>query len=291
MPALAIERFDDAAAFLGAAGPHLEQSEVEHALMLGVTGTVAGGHAYGEEAPYFACIRDGVAIIAAAVRTPPFNVLLSVIDDERAYEPLALDLLQHSRPPGVLARSREARRFASTWQALTGEGARVAVRERLYRLTSVRPPAPTRGAMRAIAERDRAVVVRWLEAFEREALADDQPGDQQRNFERRLDGPPETTGMFLWEVEGRPVSITGYGGGTRHGIRVGPVYTPPEDRGRGYASALVAGVTQLLLDRRSKWVCLFTDRANPTSNHIYREIGYRPVLDAEELRFVPSEGS
>jgi predicted GNAT family acetyltransferase len=86
-------------------------------------------------------------------------------------------------------------------------------------------------------------------------------------------------------VDDRPVSLAGYGGPTRHGIRIGPVYTPPAERRRGYASACVAALSQQLLDRGRRFCFLFTDLANPTSNHIYQQIGYRPVSDVDEYRF------
>ena len=90
---------------------------------------------------------------------------------------------------------------------------------------------------------------------------------------------------YLWVDEGRPVSLAGAGGLTPNGIRVGPVYTPPELRGRGYASNLVAGVSQAQLDAGRRFVFLFTDLANPTANHIYQEIGYEPVTDIDEYAF------
>jgi predicted GNAT family acetyltransferase len=64
--------------------------------------------------------------------------------------------------------------------------------------------------------------------------------------------------------------------------RIGPVYTAREQRGRGYASAGVAAVSRLLLDRGAR-VCLFTDQANPTSNRIYEALGFRPVVDMANL--------
>jgi predicted GNAT family acetyltransferase len=67
--------------------------------------------------------------------------------------------------------------------------------------------------------------------------------------------------------------------------RIGPVYTPPEHRRRGYAGAAVAQVSQLLRDAGAR-VCLYTDQANPTSNGIYQAIGYRPVVDQVNLRIV-----
>ncbi len=64
--------------------------------------------------------------------------------------------------------------------------------------------------------------------------------------------------------------------------RIGPVYTPAQHRRRGYAGAAVAQVSQALLDEGAR-VCLFTDQANPTSNHIYTELGFRPVVDLANL--------
>lgn len=291
MPPLKLDHFDDASAFLDAAGPFLEAREVEHALLLGIAGALAEGHGSGDDPPYFALVRKGGTCVAAALRTPPRNVLLSLVDDDDAMELLALDLREQSRPPGVLGPSHEAERFVEAWQALTGERAVIRVAERLYRLTDVQQPAPVEGSMRPLEERDRSIVVDWLAAFDREAFGNDEPEDMNPSVDSRLAGPAELTGMSLWEVAGRPVSITGYSGRTRHGMRVGPVYTPPEDRGHGYASALVAGVTQGLLDTGRAWVSLYTDRSNATSNHIYQEIGYEPVHDADQYEFEPTAGS
>ncbi|OGO56238.1 MAG: hypothetical protein A2Z32_12645 [Chloroflexi bacterium RBG_16_69_14] len=90
--------------------------------------------------------------------------------------------------------------------------------------------------------------------------------------------------LYLWDDD-RVVSMTGVGGPTPNGIRIGPVYTPPAVRGRGYASALVAAVSQAELDAGRRFCFLFTDLANPTSNHIYQAIGYEPVRDVDAYGF------
>ncbi len=288
--ALTLERIDDASSFLAAAGSWLSAREVEHALMLGIAGTVAGGRAYGDETPWFALVRDGDAIVAASLRTPPQNVIVSLADADGAIELIVRDVLEASRTPGVLGPAAEAARFVEVWRELTGESGRLRVAQRLYRLTSVVPPATVEGSLRPIEERDRAVVVRWLEEFDREAQANDEPPDMNPGFDLRLDGPPDVTGMWVWEVEGRLVSVTGYGGRTAGGMRVGPVYTPPEDRAHGYASALVAEGAQWLLDEGRQWVCLYTDLSNPTSNRIYQAIGYEAVLDFDQYEFVADRG-
>jgi len=67
--------------------------------------------------------------------------------------------------------------------------------------------------------------------------------------------------------------------------RVGPVYTPPEQRRKGYTGAAVAEVSQHFLDAGAR-VCLYTDQANPTSNGIYQALGYVAVVDQVNLRIV-----
>jgi uncharacterized protein len=85
------------------------------------------------------------------------------------------------------------------------------------------------------------------------------------------------------------VSMCGYGGRTPHGIRIGPVYTPPDLRGRGYGSAVTALVTKEQLDGDRDHCFLYTDLSNPTSNKIYMQIGYEFVCDSAEYAFEPSE--
>ena len=113
------------------------------------------------------------------------------------------------------------------------------------------------------------------------------PGGPEQDFEALADRWIRGIGReaWLWFDGGRAVSLTGVGGLTPHGIRIGPVYTPPELRARGYASNLVAGVTQRQLDAGRDYVFLFTDLANPTSNKIYQDIGYQPVNDIDEWDF------
>jgi len=123
----------------------------------------------------------------------------------------------------------------------------------------------------------------WIEAFHEEASL----SNPRQDYARMADNWIRRNGRsaYLWVDRGRPVSLTGAGGLTPKGIRVGPVYTPPDARGRGYASNLVAEVSQALLDSGRTFVFLFTDLANPTSNKIYQAIGYEPVSDVDEWEF------
>jgi predicted GNAT family acetyltransferase len=88
--------------------------------------------------------------------------------------------------------------------------------------------------------------------------------------------------VYLWEVDGEVVHLTSANPPAFGAARIGPVYTPARQRGRGYAGAAVAQVSQLILDEGAR-PCLFTDQANPVSNRIYQRIGYEPVVDMANL--------
>ena len=137
--------------------------------------------------------------------------------------------------------------------------------------------------MRRSRPDDQALIRDWAEAFTVRRCR--QPGARLRRHGPSAGSRGTGRTAYLWEDGGRPVSLAGVGGLTPHGIRVGPVYTPPELRGRGYASNVVAGVSQLQLDAGRTFVFLFTDLANPTANKIYQAIGYEPVIDVDEYDF------
>jgi predicted GNAT family acetyltransferase len=216
-----------------------------------------------------------------AIRTPPRNLVLSEVDDAEALRLVVSDLVG-TEIPGVLGPKGHAHAFAELWSARTGTTARRHMGERIFRLTSVRPPRPVSGTVRLAANTERAVLIDWLSAFAREALGATDTSDIAKAVDHWL--ARQGRAMYVWDDRGA-VSMCGVGGETPHGIRIGPVYTPPGLRRRGYASAIVAAVSQAQLDRGRQFCFLFTDLANPTSNHIYQEIGYEPVRDVDVFLF------
>ena len=283
-----IERLDDAEAFLAAAEPLLLADEARHNLILGIAGTIrdAPGR-YPERSLWLA--RAGREVVAAALRTPPFNLVLARPRSEEALGALA-EAVAGEEFPGVVAAEPEVYEFAERWSRLAGAAVRTSMRQGVYALEQVQPLPAAPGSARVATADDRALGVRWWTAFAEEVLHEGGPGreDAEENVSHRLSSP--TGGFLLWEDEGRPVSVAGWGGPTPNGIRIGPVYTPPELRGRGYATALTAELSQRLLDGRlfdggRRFCFLYTDLANPTSNAIYERIGYRRVAESAEIVF------
>lgn len=284
-----LRRFDDPAAFFGHAAPFLEQREAEHNLLLGLrTRLEADRHAFGPDDPYFAVLESGGTIVGAAWHTPPPALGLSEIDDLEAVDALADDV-RGLDLNGVFGPVAATERFAQLWQAYAGVSARIAVAERIYEARQAFPPEGVPGRRRLYGAGDHDLVAAWMDAFTAEALAAMPVGAQVSgaDFVARRAGDPNG-GLVVWEDDGRTVSFAGYGSPTPHGLRVGPVYTPPELRGKGYASALVGELTAQLLAGGRRYCFLYTDLSNPTSNSIYQRVGYRPVSDVSLWRFDPA---
>ncbi|WP_255950073.1 GNAT family N-acetyltransferase [Streptomyces odontomachi] len=303
---------EDLDAFLDRAGAFLHGAPALHTLLLTVTDALRtrGAHAFGAGTPHFGAWVAGAGRVAGAfVRTPPLDLLLSPLptgsagdgaangsggdaagarDRERAVTVLA-DRLAARVPDlaGVSSDRATAAAFAAAWERRTG--ATHAPREnlRLHRLGTLTPPVPPPPGRARIATRsDRELLVRWAAEFQR-----DIGGAPLHDPGGWVDSRISYGGVTLWETpDGLPVSMAGATPPVVGQVRVAPVYTPPERRGRGYAGAATAAVSRRLRDAGVTEVLLFTDLANPTSNALYQRIGYRPVTDFDKHAFTPPPG-
>lgn len=263
--------------FLAIAGAELARDEVTNGLMLGVTLRLQQDPSRSEQQPFLATVQQGGACVAAGIVTPPFGLVVYAVeaDPAPALHLLAQALVAGQWPlPTVNGVASRSLAFAEQWRILTGGAVDLHMAMRVFELRSVIPPPPVSGRLRPATLADADLVFDWYCAFHTEATPNE-PAPQRRHTERSL----AEHSIYLWEDGGQPVSLAAKGRRTPHGCSVGPVYTPPARRGRGYASACVAALSQQILDEGKTFCTLFTDLANPTSNHIYQEIGYRPVCD------------
>jgi predicted GNAT family acetyltransferase len=275
----------DAPSFLRLAGPLLERDEARNQLPLGIAGTLSE-HPDTYDLVRFWVVVDQGAPVAAALRTEPYNLVLAEPSSRSALDAL-LGAIVVDDPglPGIVGNVPHVGTAAATLSAAIGRESEVTLSQGVYGLTAVREVPRVPGTARAASTEDRELLLSWLTAFSYEALP--HPDDDIARLERTLDTrfSSEGAGFWLWDHEGEPVSLAGFSGPTPTGIRVGPVYTPPEHRRRGYATTLVAALSRWLLDQGHRACFLFTDLANPTSNRIYTDIGYERVCDALEYRF------
>lgn len=275
----------DAAEFLRVAEEPLLREEALHNLILGVAARVRDGRSYGDQPPYFLTVRAGDDLLAAAIRTPPFPLILAAPHgDVGAIEALVNHVLESDPDlPGVNGLLPHAAAFAKLWASRCPVAVTVGMQLRIHELRAVVPPVGVPGALRPPRDEERDLLASWIQAFQAEAVPDDPPTDPHQILNPFFAGG---AALRVWD-DGGPVSMAGSSRASLRGATVSLVYTPPEHRRHGYASACVAGLSQFLLDQGYAFCALYTDLANATSNKIYRAIGYRPIGDAAVYRFSP----
>ncbi|MEU2614916.1 GNAT family N-acetyltransferase [Micromonospora sp. NPDC007271] len=283
--------------FLAAAGDHLAADPVVSTVVAGVAHRLAAQQADGIAQPerdWWLVVRDASgAVVGAGMRTapfPPYPPFLLPMPDEAA---VALAHALHERGEEVLAVNGAlpaAELCAAELACVRGGQVQVSQHTRLHELGELAYPAPAPGGLRVATEDDVDLVTEWFGAFMGDA--DEQAGrprgasagevPDRAELRRRL----RAGRMWFWVDEtGQPVHLTGANPPSFGVARVGPVYTPPAQRGRGWASNAVAEVSRRLQAEGAR-VCLFTDQANATANRIYAALGYRPVVDMANLVIV-----
>ena len=287
--AIRLEFLTDAKEFLDIAGEHLSHDPVQNTVVATIAQRFAGGEK-GTAEDWWLVVHDDREVVGAGMRTAPFAprpvFLLSM--PEEAARLLARALYKREEVVYGLNGALPAVRVCAEETArLIGGVTEVVLQTRLFEIQQVVSPARPEGHLRPAASEDCELAVAWWAAFM--ADADEQAGrppgsspHEAPNWAvvmRRIEGGQ----LWLW-VDGAncPVHLTAVNPVSFGAARLSPVYTPPGRRGRGYASAAVAEISQRILDQGVR-PCLFTDQANPTSNRIYQALGYRPVTDMADL--------
>jgi uncharacterized protein len=269
--------------FAARARPVLERRPVEHNVLLTLLAdleTDAG--ALAGSTPLCVLVEDAGQVVGVGLCTPPRPLLLSRMPapaigplvDLLAATPLAL--------PAVTGLEPEPARFADAWRRRTGRAVRERSAQRLYELDRLAPPRGVGGSSRPARPDELDHLGAWAAAFAAES--GEHVPELRAHVARRI----EQQRLFVWDEGGEAVSMAALSRPVAGVVRVSLVYTPPARRRHGYASALVAAISRLALDRGARTCMLYTDAANPSSNAIYRAIGYRPRYEAAAYTFDPT---
>ncbi|MET9028294.1 GNAT family N-acetyltransferase [Nocardia sp. NPDC004168] len=265
-----IEITTDAAEFRSVAGAFLLRDPLRHTVLTtSVANHVTGMDAPAEPSRFLTVHGEDAAVVGAAMRVSGRDVYLGALPPDgipAVARALAEVVPESAGVEGVVA---DATDFAQHWCGLLGRDFQQSYRTRLHRLGALRIP-DVAGAPRRALESDVALCGDWLAAMRAESgMA---AGLDEAAIRRRV----EAGRWWLWERDGQPVSLAAHQIPIQGWSRIGPVYTPPDARGHGYASAVTAHVAKQLRAQNLE-VCLFADTDNTTANRIYRAIGFHPT--------------
>ncbi len=269
----------DVADFVGHVRGFLSSRPIEHNVLATVVATLEPTDA--PAAPLFGWVEvAGTGKVAgAALRTPPRRLLASCMSAEVADALMAKLLEVDPELPGVTGPQPAASYLAEAWRRCADGTVEPGMNQAIYSLAHVKDPqGRPAGRVRPASRSDRDLLIEWMSAFNRDAGVPAE--DVESGLTRRLrDGR-----LLVWEDD-RVVSMVGTSPPVAGVVRLGPVYTPPDARRHGYATALVGEVSRRALAAGATKCMLYADLANATSNHIYQVVGYQRSNDAQEYRF------
>jgi predicted GNAT family acetyltransferase len=274
---------DNVDTFLETARAGLEVREATNSLMLGLCGQILQHPSWTGSRPCLLTVSDGHVLALAAIMTPPHRLIVAGFP---AASPGAADTLVSAlvqsrwNVPGVLGPTEAAAPVADAWVRVGRVRCELTRTQRVYALRELRALEIAPGRLRLASVRDFDLLARWRYQFTMGIFGTANRRQSDRIMLERV----ENRDVYVWE-DGRPVSMAMKTRPTRRGITVSYVYTPPELRGRGYATACVSELSRVLLAAGWEFCGLFADVDNPTAVHVYEKIGYQPITEYQEYEF------
>lgn len=272
---LRVTRHADAGGMLDQAGDFLRSRPVLHNIVL----TLLEGRRRSPGPGRYWLVTDGSRVEGVAFNSPlSFESTVTPMSPRAAQAVAEAMAEEDPALTGVNGEASTAAVLAGQWAESTKRPAMPWQGQRLYEAAEARAPGGVRGTLRRAGPEDREILIDWVGAFHDEAT----PGES---------GQPEATvgarlpagHMWVWD-QGGPRSMTTLAPPTAGVVRLQAVYTPPAERGRGYAGALVAALSAQALGRGHRPI-LYTDLGNPVSNSVYRRVGYQCAAEIVRYRF------
>jgi predicted GNAT family acetyltransferase len=278
-----VQTFKIASDFLNVVGKSLQSDEIQFGLMLSLADRLKlNPKCFGEQPPWFLAVSEGRTLCAAFLRTPPHNLICAYFTGNTSdISKSVADVLlcQYNDIPGIVGSADLTCDFTEHWSGRRNLKIAGQMGQLIHRLDKVNKTPKPEGRFRIAESADATLIGSWSEEFHHDVFGaqNNIPIDR---FERRIDSKD----IFVWETT-FPVSMAGKARPVGAGISIGPVYTPSKFRNHGYATACVSSLCELLLKSGYKYCSLYTDAANPTSNKIYAQIGFRSVCKSVQIAF------
>ncbi len=272
-----VQRYYDVREFIQSVETFLERNEAVNNLPLGILFRLKKESKLTEQKskPFFALVKHGQDIIFVMLMTPPHNMIIygegnnldAVIEQSILFLRKEEILI-----PGVIGPRELATKFAFSWAQATGHVPIIKMEQMIYRLNEVNEIDLSPGRLILAAQKDIDLVGNWIFEFSKVTSETVSLTEARRKAEFAI----KESCVFLWEDK-IPVSMASKARPTKNGIVISAVYTSLQFQKKGYATSCVASLSKLLLSEGYKFCSLYTDLSNPTSNSIYRKIGYRPI--------------
>jgi uncharacterized protein len=267
---------EDPAFVLARADEFLSSKAVAHNLILSI---LHARVAHSDPGRYWIALNGEKTVVGVVVQSPlEYPATLTPMEPRTVLAMVDAIAEAGVTLPGINGDAATAASFAGQWSERCKSAVKPFQGLRLYELLQVGEVPRTEGRLRQAGPEDRSLMILWTRAFQ------DEIGESASDTELRVDRGLSAGQLWVWDQKGEAMSMAVSREPIQSVVRISGVYTPPEKRKRGYAAACVHALSEHL--RASGCRCiLYTDLGNPTSNSIYRRIGYRAIAEALRYRF------
>ena len=278
-----IQRIDDAGDFLHRTLALRANLPFETNLIGSVASSVVFSGKKFDESFWWIIQAENDEVVGAMMRTAPHNLVLSPMPPAAISDCVTAIIKMDPEFPGISGPKELVAQFLKLYrqQLSTKLEIKSSTGLLLYALAELVAPK-LKGNLRLATVEDFELALSWYRDFEIELDL------QMHSIAENVSSAINRDSLYFWEVDGGIVSLVGHAAivETPSGkvVRIGPVYTPPEYRGHGYASSATAAVSEILRKLPAR-VMLYTDAANPTSNAIYLRLGYELIAENIEIEF------
>jgi GNAT superfamily N-acetyltransferase len=267
---------EDPAFVLKRADEFLSSKGVEHNLILSI---LHARVAHSDPGRYWIALYGEKIVVGVVVQSPlEYPVTLTPMKPRAVLAVVDAIAEAGVSLTGVNGDAATAASFAGQWSERCKSAVKPFGGSRLYEFLEGGEVSRTEGHLRTAGPEDRSLMIRWTRAFQ------DEIGESANDTELRVNRGMDAGQLWVWDKKGETMSMAASREPTQGVVRISGVYTPPEKRNHGYAAACVHALSEHL--RGSGYRCiLYTDLDNPTSNSIYRRVGYRAIAEALRYRF------
>ncbi|WP_408893342.1 GNAT family N-acetyltransferase [Paenibacillus taichungensis] len=192
-----------------------------------------------------------------------------------------LEILKGNELPGISGDRTTVEHFAKVYSEANGlEFVPYMIMES-YVCSQVRKPVHVEGILHLATRQHLEKVAEFLAGFSEGAYGVKvEPSSQISAAESVI----ETGNLYLWLVDGHPVSMANIAHRSPRHARINAVYTPSAFRKNGYASAVVAELSSILISE-SLEPMLYADLKNPDANKVYQNIGFVERGQVADIKF------
>ncbi len=249
----------------------LEKNEQENNLLLGVLQVV-------QEPKFMGVMKQGEEVVTVFLKTEEKQIIVATSEiSEDAIVELAKQLTRiYPDIPGLIGNKKIVQKLAEEIAILEHKKTTVVMEQGIYVLKQVKKKWDREGILREINRDELPLIEKWVYQF----CEDVKLPTTKEKAKQTAHTLITTNRLFGLEVDGKLVSVAAKTRPTTNNITVNFVYTPKEERKKGYASNCVAALSQRMLNEGYKTTTLYTDLANPTSNKIYQKIGYEQIMES-----------